>query len=143
MCMGHARRKSRGMAHGSDMVAMWTEEDRRQLAEYCREHDRLMAEVRDEEERELIYKTTTRPAPAPAQEVIDDVPDESLLDAVAEAFAIERGRTGAEWEAALASVKQEVAEFGGKVSTLVDLLSGTGNVVNLPKGFLGRGRNVA
>jgi hypothetical protein len=123
---------------------MWTEDDRRQLAEYCREHDRLMAEVREMDERELIYKTTTRPAPTPAPEVIDDdVPDESLFDAVAEAFAMERERMRAEWEAAIANVKQEVAELRGKVSTLVDLLSGTGNVVNLPKGFLGRGRNVA
>ena len=122
---------------------MWTEDDRRQLAEYCREHDRLMAEVRDEEERELIYKVTTKPPPAP--DVIDAPAqiDENLLDAVAEAFAMERERTRAEWGAAIANVKQEVAELRGKVSTLIDLLSGTGNVVNLPKGFLGRGRNVA
>jgi hypothetical protein len=123
---------------------MWTEDDRRQLAEYCREHDRLMAEVRDEEGRELIYKTTIRPPPAP--EVTDaatHIDNEDLFDAVAEAFAMERERTRAEWEAAIANVKQEVAELRGKVSTLVDLLSGTGNVVNMPKGFLGRGRNVA
>ena len=34
----------------------WTEYDRRQLAEYCKEHDRLMVEEREMAERELIYK---------------------------------------------------------------------------------------
>src|SRR5262245_47414903 len=117
MCLGHAGTKSCGVAHRCDMVM---EEDfRRQLADYCREHDRLMAEEVEEREmaeRKLIYKTTTRPVPAP--EVVDDplhIDNENLLDAVAEAFAIERERTRAEWEAAIANVKQEVAELRGKV----------------------------
>src|SRR5262245_26374067 len=56
-------------------MGVTTEYDRRQLAEYCKEHDRLMVEEREMAERELIYKTTTRPAPTPTPtlEVIDDV----------------------------------------------------------------------
>jgi len=52
---------------------MWTEDDKRQLAEHCREHDRLMAEehapaprdelVTKEDAADLIYKRIRRPAP--------------------------------------------------------------------------------
>jgi hypothetical protein len=56
---------------------MWTEDDRRELAEHCREHDRLMAEehvpaLRDElitkeNAADLIFKKIQRPAPQPEE----------------------------------------------------------------------------
>lgn len=59
------------------MVEMWTEDDRRELAEHCREHDRLMAEehvpaLRDElitkeNAADLIFKKIQRPAPQPEE----------------------------------------------------------------------------
>ena len=59
------------------MVEMWTEDDKRQLAEHCREHDRLMAEehvpaLRDElitkeNAADLIFKKIQRPAPQPEE----------------------------------------------------------------------------
>ena len=55
----------------------WTEDDRRELAELCREHDRLMAEehvpaLRDElitkeNAADLIFKKIQRPAPQPEE----------------------------------------------------------------------------
>ena len=57
---------------------MWTEDDKRQLAEHCREHDRLMAEehapaprdelVTKEDAADLIYKRIRRPAPQPEED---------------------------------------------------------------------------
>jgi len=59
------------------VVEMWTEDDRRELAEHCREHDRLMAEehvpaLRDElitkeNAADLIFKKIQRPAPQPEE----------------------------------------------------------------------------
>ena len=55
----------------------WTEDDRRELAELCREHDRLMAEehtpalrdelITNENAADLIFKKIQRPAPQPEE----------------------------------------------------------------------------
>jgi hypothetical protein len=60
------------------MVEMWTKDDQRELAEFCREHDRLMAErqetarkdelITKEDAADLIYKRIRRPAPQPEED---------------------------------------------------------------------------
>lgn len=60
--------------------------------------------------------------------------DEALLDAIGEAFALERQRERTEREDSLAPLRREVAELRGQVSALLTLLQGSkAEVIGLPE----------
>ena len=63
-----------------------------------------------------------------------DCRDEALLDAIGEAFALERQRERTEREDSLAPLRREVAELRGQVSALLTLLQGAkADVIGLPR----------
>jgi hypothetical protein len=124
------------------LVEMWTEDDRRELAEFCREHDRLMAErqetarkdelITKENAADLIYKRIRRPAPQP-EESQDwsgwerwlrghlDNNNAELVEVFSDAVAIALAKvqeTRAADKAELAALKAELAALRTQVETL-------------------------
>src|SRR5262249_37787549 len=76
--LGSASGRTMSVSDRCNMVTPWTDDDRRELAELCRIHDRMMAEAASERMRRppvsesdpdgLIYKDYDNSAPAPAPE---------------------------------------------------------------------------
>jgi len=128
------------------MVTPWTDEDRRELAELCRVHDRMMAEhaaserqealvQKSDAEEELVFKViedATPPAPVPEPEPFDEV----QLDVLARVIAMEQDHEHEEREKAIAPLKTEIAELRGQVSALLTLLGQkefkSADVIDLP-----------
>jgi hypothetical protein len=124
------------------MVIRWTDDDRRELAELCRIHDRMMAEARASQlvpksdvEEELVFKVledATPPAPEPEPEPFD----EAQSDVLARVIAMVQDREHDEREKAIAPLKIEIAELRGQVSALLMLVRQkeckSANVIDLP-----------
>ena len=127
---------------------MWTEDDKRQLAEHCREHDRLMAEehapaprdelVTKEDAADLIYKRIRRPAPQPEEDADFsgwerwlrghlDNNNAELVEVFSDAVAIALAKvqeTRAADKAELAALKPELAALRTQIeATKADIKS--------------------
>jgi hypothetical protein len=62
------------MDPGSDLVT-WTEDDRRQLAELCRQHDRMMAEAREDERRRELEQEAAEAERAATENLAQEGPE--------------------------------------------------------------------
>ena len=125
-------------------MSSWSEIDRRELAEFCREHDRMMAEAAEEHrsqvEDALVYKTHED-----AQVTVSELPSEESValfgdwrdvvsEAIGTALALDRQRERTEREDSLAPLRREVVELRGQVSALLTLLQGAkADVIGLPR----------
>jgi hypothetical protein len=136
-----------------------SEVDRRELARLCAEHDRMMAEasepIRSPPARKtddaLVYKTTwSEPAPAATADTMPSDADEAdpplgraeAIEALGELIVELRREWRAERDQAIAPLKAEIARLEGKIEALLAIV-GKGEVVDLPRGFWRRDRDVA
>ena len=120
----------------------WTNDERRELRELWRVHDRMIAEARaNDPGEELAFKVMkdARP-PVPEPEPFT----EAQADAIAYVIVELRKQWREEREAAIAPLKAEIAELTGKVdavaelrgqvSVLLTLLQGAkADVIGLPR----------
>jgi hypothetical protein len=127
------------------MVTPWTDDDRRELAELCRVHDRMMAEARasppvrkSDSEDELVFKViedATPPAPQP-----DAAPfDKAQVDILALVINELRDEWRRDHAAEIADLKGKldaVAELKGKLDAVLTLLGQkefkSAEVIDLP-----------
>ena len=129
-------------------MVTWTKDDQRELAEFCREHDRLMAErqetarkdelITKEDAADLIYKRIRRPAPQPEEDADFsgwerwlrghlDNNNAELVEVFSDAVAIALAKvqeTRAADKAELAALKPELAALRTQIeATKADIKS--------------------
>jgi len=121
----------------------WTDEDRRELTELCRIHDRMMAEHaasqrasyvrRNNADDELVLKVMEDATPPAAE---PEPFNEAQSDVLAHIIAIQQDRECNDREKAIAPLKIEIAELRGQVSALLTLLGQkefkSAEVIDLP-----------
>lgn len=137
--MDDARGKSCRLFDRGNMVS-WTPDDRRELAELCREHDRIMREAAEDERRReetaVVYKTydnnPVELSRAPSEELSDETIG-CIADAV---FDLEQRITRrleqvrCEYDQQLAKrdvqidvLQQQNAELRGRLDIMVQLMA--------------------
>jgi hypothetical protein len=131
------------------VVTPWTDDDRRELAELCRVHDRMMAEARatplvwkSDAEGELVFKVmedASPPAPQPEPEPFDQFQSDVLIQVIVglrKEWREERDEAIAPLKAEIAELKGKldaVAELKGKVDALLLLQGAKAEVIGLPQ----------
>ena len=100
---------------------------------------------RQEDSSGLVYKTTETPmsaAPEPDAEASDGDWQDTVAEAMGICLAETRKEIRAEFKAALTERDTTIARLEGKIEALLAVF-GKGEVVDLPRGFWRRDRDVA